>query len=337
MGAPPTVNEPPKARVYAMSGKHVIMDTDVVAGMIWLSKHDAQIDCRNKKVILKTPDAKVVTFKGQKREKKFLMMIQAKKLLPQGCEHFIAYVIDKSQDPVKLEDIPGINEFPDPELLEKIRKCQEEIKAQDISHLVGEELCTQNDDRGKWDEHLLFMDANVDYRCIGMKSENDHQRIYADQSRKDMEFKEGDLVLLKVSLWKGLSRFIKKGKLSPRYVGPFKILKRVDKVAYELALPPHMEPIHNIFQVSMIKKYNPDYRHIIEYEPIELQVDLSYVENSIEILEKREKILRNKVLNLVRVLWRNPKVEESTWELESDMREKYPQLFILEILRTESF
>ncbi|KAL8100540.1 hypothetical protein AgCh_032700 [Apium graveolens] len=110
-----------------------------------------------------------------------------------------------------------------------------------------------------------------------------------------MEFEEGSLVLLKVSPWKGLTRFGKKGKLSPRYVGPFEILKRVGKVAYELALPPHMEHIHNIFHVSMLKKYNPDSRHVIEYEPIELQEDLSYVESLIEILEKREKVLRNKV------------------------------------------
>ncbi|KAL8094138.1 hypothetical protein AgCh_035848 [Apium graveolens] len=89
----------------------------------------------------------------------------------------------------------------------------------------------------------------------------DRQRKYADQSRKDMEFEEGNLVLLKVSPWKGLTRFGKKGKLSPRYVGPFEILKFVSKVAYELALPPHMEHIHNVFHVSMLKKYNPDSRH----------------------------------------------------------------------------
>ncbi|XP_074351383.1 uncharacterized protein LOC141690484 [Apium graveolens] len=76
---------------------------DVILGMDWLSKHDAQIDCRNKKVMVKTPDERI----------KFLTMIQAKKLLRQGCEHFIAYVIDRSQEPAKLEDIPVVNEFPD--------------------------------------------------------------------------------------------------------------------------------------------------------------------------------------------------------------------------------
>ncbi|KAL8147400.1 hypothetical protein AgCh_004929 [Apium graveolens] len=74
-----------------------------------------------------------------------------------------------------------------------------------------------------------------------------------------MESEEGSLVLLKVSPWKGLTRFGKKGKPSPRYVGPFKILKHIGKIAFELALPPHMEHIHNIFHVSMLKKYNPDF------------------------------------------------------------------------------
>ncbi|KAL8117783.1 hypothetical protein AgCh_015616 [Apium graveolens] len=86
---------------------------DVILGMDWLSKHDAQIDCRNKKVMVKTPDERIVMFKGQKQVKKFLTMIQAKKLLRQGCEHFVAYVIDKSQEPAKHEDIPVVNEFPD--------------------------------------------------------------------------------------------------------------------------------------------------------------------------------------------------------------------------------
>ena len=76
--------------------------------------------------------------------------------------------------------------------------------------------------------------------------------------------------MLKVSPWKGLTRFGKKGKLSPRFVGPFEVLKPVGKVAYELALPPHMHHIYNVFHVSMLKKYNPDTKHVIVYEPIEI-------------------------------------------------------------------
>ena len=106
----------------------------------------------------------------------------------------------------------------------------------------------------------------------------DRQRKYADPARKNVDFEFGEPVLLRVSPWKGVTRFGKKGKLSPRFIGPFEILKSVGRVAYELALPPHMQHIHNVFHVSMLKKYNPDSKHVIEYEPIEIQADLSYVE-----------------------------------------------------------
>ena len=112
----------------------------------------------------------------------------------------------------------------------------------------------------------------------------DRQRKYADQHRKDIEFETGDLVLLKVSPWKGIQRFGKKGKLSPRFVGPFEILKRVGKVAYELALPPNLQHIHNVFHVSMLRRYHSEVSHIIEYETVEIQPDLSYEEKPVEIL-----------------------------------------------------
>ena len=126
-----------------------------------------------------------------------------------------------------------------------------------------------------------------------MKAAQDRQRKYADPARRDVNFEPGEPALLKVSPWKGLTRFGKKGKLSPRFVGPFEILKPVGKVAYELALPPHMQHIHNVFHVSMLKKYNPDTKHVKEYEPIEIQ-------------DRREKVLRNKSVKLVK------EVEEST-------------------------
>lgn len=99
------------------------------------------------------------------------------------------------------------------------------------------------------------------------------------------------------------------------------------KVAYELDLPLSMQQVHNVFHISLLKKYFEDSYHVIESEPIELEPDLSFSEYPVRILDRREKVLRNKSVSLVRVLWRNPKVEESTWELESDMLKKFPQLF----------
>ena len=88
-----------------------------------------------------------------------------------------------------------------------------------------------------------------------------------------------------------------------------------------------MQHIHSVFHVSMLKTYYFDSNHVIEYESIEIQTHLYYVEQTVEILDRKEKVLRDKIVVLVRVLWRNPKVEESTWELENEMLEKYSQLF----------
>ena len=135
-----------------------------------------------------------------------------------------------------------------------------------------------------------------------LKAAKDRQRKYADPARKDVNFQVGDQVLLKVSPWKGLTRFGKRGKLNPRFVGPFEILKAVRKVAYELALPPYMQHIHNVFHVSMLKKYHPDTKHVIEYEPVEIQPDLSYEEQPVVIQDRKQKILCNKSIDLVKVL-----------------------------------
>ncbi|XP_074323607.1 uncharacterized protein LOC141660517 [Apium graveolens] len=141
------------------------------------------------------------------------------------------------------------------------------------------------------------------------------------------KFEIGEAVLLKVSPWKGLIRFGKKGKLAPRYIGPFEILNQVGKVAYELALPPQYQHVHNVFHVSLLKRYNPDANHVIEIEPVEIQADLSYEKQPVQILDQQERTLRNKSVSLVKVLWRNPKFEEAMWELESEMQNRYPQLF----------
>lgn len=117
----------------------------------------------------------------------------------------------------------------------------------------------------------------------------ERQRKYADPHRKHVEYKVGESVLLKVPPSKGITRFGKKGKLSPRYVGPFEILGKVGKVAYELALPPQMQYIHNAFHVSLLKKFNLDTKCIIENEPTEIESDLSYVEQRVSILDKKKK------------------------------------------------
>ena len=111
---------------------------------------------------------------------------------------------------------------------------------------------------------------------------------------------------------KGLMRFGKKGKLSPHFIGPIEILERVGKVAYKLALPLSLASIHNVFHVSMLKKYVQNLSHVLNYKQLELGLDLSYEKQPIQILDREEKQLRNRKIPLVKVLWKNHSVEEAT-------------------------
>ena len=93
-------------------------------------------------------------------------------------------------------------------------------------------------------------------------------------------------------------------------------------------MPPSLLAVHNVFHVSMLKKYVSDPSHVLSYENMELDEDLSYEEKPVQILDRKEKVLRTKTIALVKVLWRNSKSEEATWELESDMRDRFPELFV---------
>ncbi|GKV48743.1 hypothetical protein SLEP1_g55542 [Rubroshorea leprosula] len=170
-----------------------------------------------------------------------------------------------------------------------------------------------------------------------LKVAQDKQKSYADNRRRPLEFEVGNHVFFKVSPTKGVYRFGLKGKLSPRYIGPFEILKRVGEVAYKIALPPKLSNVHNVFHVSVLRKYEPDPSHVINYEPLELKEYLSYTEQPIQILDRKEKVLRNKTVSLVKVLWRHHSENKATWELENQMRGQYPNLFCFFSLSVEAW
>ena len=114
-----------------------------------------------------------------------------------------------------------------------------------------------------------------------LKAAQDRQKSYADKRRKDLEFEVEDRVFLKLSLWKGVVRFGKRGKLSPRYIGPFEIVERIGPVAYRLDLPEELSRVHNDFHISMLRKYISDPSHVLETPEIELRDDLSYEEQPV--------------------------------------------------------
>ena len=153
------------------------------------------------------------------------------------------------------------------------------------------------------------------------------QKSYADVRRRPLEFEVGDNVFLKVMPKRGVVRFNKRGKLLPRFIGPFEILERIGTVAYRLALPPNMIGVHEVFHVSMLRKYTPDLAHVVDWGQIEVDTDGTFEEGPVCILDSRDQVLRRKTARLVRVLWRHNGVEESTWERENTMRATYPLLF----------
>ena len=145
-----------------------------------------------------------------------------------------------------------------------------------------------------------------------LKISQDQQKSYSNNRRRDLEFEVGDMVFLRISPWKGVLRFGKHGKLSPRYIGPYRIVERIGEVAYRLELPSDHDRIHDVFHVSMLCKYIPDPSHVLIEQPVEIQENLTYEEEPVQILNLQEQVLRNKTIPLVKVLWRSHTVEEAT-------------------------
>ena len=140
-------------------------------------------------------------------------------------------------------------------------------------------------------------------KCIQEKllAAQKRQKEYSDRKVKDLDFMEGEQVLLKVSPMKGVMRFGKRGKLSPRYIGPFEVLKRVGEVAYELALPPGLSGVHPLFHVSMLKKYHGDGNHIIRWDSVHIDENLSYEEDRVAILDREIRKLRSREIASIEV------------------------------------
>lgn len=160
-----------------------------------------------------------------------------------------------------------------------------------------------------------------------MKAAQDRQKSYADKRRRPIEFYVGDMVMLKVSPWKGVLRFGKQGKLSPRFVGPFKILERVGKQAYRLELPEELAGIHDVFHVGYLRKCLGKHDETVPFSEVKLDKRLTYIEEPEAILNERMVNLRNKNVDLVLVKWKHHRGPNWTWENKDEMKANYPQLF----------
>ncbi|GJU44904.1 hypothetical protein Tco_1202170 [Tanacetum coccineum] len=191
------------------------------------------------------------------------------------------------------------------------------------SSLIGPELVLQTTDRV-----VLIKEK--------LKAARDSQKSYADKRRKPLEFEVGDRVLLKVSPWSDVVRFGKKGKLAPRYVGPFIILERIGLVAYRLRLPEELSSVHDTFHVSNLKKCMADASLHVSLDEIKVDKTLRFVEEPVKIMEREIKKLKRKKIALVKVRWDSKCGPEFTWEHEDQMRIKYPQLFVDRVVEPAS-
>ncbi|GKE73132.1 putative reverse transcriptase domain-containing protein [Tanacetum coccineum] len=169
-----------------------------------------------------------------------------------------------------------------------------------------------------------------------IQATRNRQKSLDDRNRKPMEFQVEDMVMLKVSPWKGVIRFGKRGKLNPRYIGPFKVLAKVGTVAYRLELPDQLSRVHITFHVSNLKKCYADEPLAISLDEIQIDDKLNFIEEPIEIMDHEVKKLKKSRILIVKVRWNSRRGPEFTWEREDQMKKKYPHLFAKSIPTSES-
>jgi hypothetical protein len=170
--------------------------------------------------------------------------------------------------------------------------------------IFGPELVTEAEEKVKINRNNL-------------KAAQSRQKSYTDKRRKPIQFEVGDFVYLRVSPTRGVQRFGIKGKLAPRYVGPFEILKICGPVAYRIQLPPQLAAIHNVFYVSQLKKCINVPTEIIE-------PDLSYKEHPIRIFDTKERNTRRATIKMFKIQWNHHTEEEATWETEDYLQKNFP-------------
>ncbi|XP_027171618.1 uncharacterized protein LOC113771207 [Coffea eugenioides] len=175
-----------------------------------------------------------------------------------------------------------------------------------------------------WNEEAY---ENVKLICQRIQIAQSRQS-YADNRRKDLEFVVRNQVFLKITPLKASLMVGREKKLQLKFVGPYKIHQCVGNVAYKLELPSSLSRIHNLFHVSMLKKYHPDPSHVLQPENIEIDEALTYEKKPVNLLDRKVKERRNKQIPSVKVLWSNHGIEEATWEVEEEIRQKYPNLIL---------
>eukprot|EP00253_Pinus_taeda_P012699 PITA_12699 len=175
-------------------------------------------------------------------------------------------------------------------------------------------------------EMLKEMEDMVKRVRTNLKAAQDRQKNFADQKRRFKEYQVGDHVYIRIQARKSTLQWSSCAKLAPQYFGPFQVLARVGPVAYQLALPSHIR-IHNVFHVSMLKKYIYDPKHVIKWQDIREEPEGEVRVEPLSILDRREVQLRKRVITQIKVQWQHYGPEEATWEDKELFQKAYPGLF----------
>ncbi|WVZ89427.1 hypothetical protein U9M48_035838 [Paspalum notatum var. saurae] len=193
------------------------------------------------------------------------------------------------------------------------RRCRTPLNWSEPGERVtfGPDLVTQAE------EQVKFIQSNL-------KSAQSRQKSYSDRRRRPLVFEKGDHVYLRVSPMKGVHRFGVKGKLAPRYVGPFKITEQCGPVAYRLELPPHLAAVHDVFHVSQLKKCLRVPEKEVDTSQVQIEPDLTYEARPIKILDQKQRSTRRNTVNFYKVQWSDHSEEEATWETEEYLQTKHP-------------
>ncbi|WVZ52410.1 hypothetical protein U9M48_003467 [Paspalum notatum var. saurae] len=182
----------------------------------------------------------------------------------------------------------------------------------------------------KWLLSRLYMEKDVEHPSTGPNEDNvrlihsnlkraqSRQKSYCDKRRRPLVFEVGDYVYLRISPMKGVHRFGVKGKLAPRYIGPFKITEQCGP------LPPHLTAVHDVFHISQLKKCLRVLGEAVDTSQIQIEPDLTYEECPIKILDQKQRTTRRRTINFYKVQWSNHSEEEATWEQEEYLQTKYP-------------
>ena len=175
----------------------------------------------------------------------------------------------------------------------------------------------------------MIQEAEEQVRIIreNLKTAQSRQKSQYDRHHKDMTYELGDQAYLRVTPLKGTHRFGTKGKLAPRYIGPFRILAKRGEVAYQLELPPHLSRVHDVFHVSQLRRCFSDPIRGVDHETLDLQDNLTYREYPVRILDQAERVTRRQNIKFLKVQWSHHSEREATWEREDRLRLEYPTLF----------